>query len=261
MSQSFKTLASRRGMLRACSPPMATFMIQALADQVWHAAHDFRVNGVAVRARMTIVRLPGGGLWLHSPVPLSADQRAAIDRLGPVRCIVAPSKTHHLFVADSVRAWPGALVFGAPGLRAKRPDLPMLQEIPMGADAPWGDALQPLLFEGIPFANETVWWHPSSRTLILCDLLQCHAGALPWSARLYARLTGVRDRLAVPSTVRWLLRDRDAARRSAARLLDWPFERLVVAHHAVIEADAHAQARRALQAWLGALPPARAAGT
>jgi hypothetical protein len=125
-----------------------------------------------------------------------------------------------------------------------------LRELPMGADAPWSDELACLLFEGIPYANETVWLHHRSRTLIVTDLLQWWQGDMALSARFYARLTGVRRGLAVPKTVRLLVRDREAARRSAKRILDWPFERVIVAHNAVVEHAARQQVEQALACWL-----------
>ncbi len=229
-------------------------MIEPLADRVWHLQHHFTVNGLPVSSRMTIVRLADGGLWLHSPVPLDAARRAALDRLGPVRCIVAPSKMHHLFVGEYAREYPQARLYGAPGLRDKRRDLATLHELPPDAQAPWSGELECLLFEGIPFANETIWWHGPSKTLIVTDLLQWWAGELRWPARLYARLTGVRRRVDVPRTVRLVLRDRAAARRSATQMLDWPIERLVMAHNAVVDVDAHGVVKRALGAWLGVAP-------
>ena len=74
-------------------------------------------------------------------------------------------------------------------------------------------------------------------------------GELPLATVLYAQLTGVRSRLAVARTVRLLVRDKSAARASAAQLLRWPIQRVVVAHNAVIETDAHAQLARALQVF------------
>lgn len=225
-------------------------MIQRLADGLWHVQHAFKVNGLPLTTRMTLARLPCGGLWLHSPVPLGPALRAAVQALGPVRHIVAPSKTHHLFLTDCAQAFPDAALFGAPGLPQKRPDVAGLRELPMGADAPWSDELACLLFEGIPYANETVWLHHRSRTLIVTDLLQWWQGDMALSARFYARVTGVRRGLAVPKTVRLLVRDREAARRSAKRILDWPFERVVTAHNAVIDAGARQQVERALSCWL-----------
>ena len=80
----------------------------------------------------------------------------------------------------------------------------------------------------------------------MTDLLQWMAGDLAWSTRAYATLTGVRRQLAVPLTVRALVRDRGAAARSAERVLRWPFERVVTAHNQVLDNHAYAQVTQAL---------------
>ncbi|MCG7533934.1 DUF4336 domain-containing protein [Pseudoalteromonas sp. OOF1S-7] len=49
--------------------------------------------------RMTIVRLPCGGLWVHSPICLTPGLREQVDALGPVTYLVAPNHLHHLFMA------------------------------------------------------------------------------------------------------------------------------------------------------------------
>ena len=104
------------------------------------------------------------------------------------------------------------------------------------------------MFEGIPLANETDWFHAPSGTLILTDLCQWMQGDdLPLATVLYAKLTAVRHQLNVPRTVRLLVRDKVAARASAAKLLQWPIQRVVVAHNVVLETDAKAQLERALQ--------------
>jgi hypothetical protein len=69
--------------------------------------------------RITIIRLADGALFLHSPIRLDAPIRMALEELGPIRVIVAPSKAHHLFVADYVKAYPDARLHGAPGLAEK----------------------------------------------------------------------------------------------------------------------------------------------
>lgn len=50
--------------------------------------------------RMTVIRLPDGGLFLHSPIRLDDGLRAELDALGTVRAVVAPNKAHHLYVGD-----------------------------------------------------------------------------------------------------------------------------------------------------------------
>jgi hypothetical protein len=224
-------------------------MLHRLADNLWHITHAFKVAGIWVSSRMTVVRLPGNQLWLHSPIPIDATTRAALDELGTVRYIVAPSKTHHLFVPSCIAAFPQATLYGAPGLRAKRPDLVTMLELPPAEHAPWTPVLQHLVVEGIPHGNETVWFHAPSATLIVADLLQWWQGDMPWMSRCYAALTGVRSRPAVPRTVRALVRDRDAVRSSAARLQRWPFTRVVMAHNAIAEGEAVARVRAALEVW------------
>jgi hypothetical protein len=51
-----------------------------------------------IGARMTVVKLSGGGL-----VRLDEGNRTALDELGPVRFVVAPSRVHHLRRCDLSR--------------------------------------------------------------------------------------------------------------------------------------------------------------
>ena len=221
-------------------------MLTPRAANLWSATHHFRVNGLATSSRMTVIRLANGALWLHSPVPIDAALHAELQALGAVRFIVAPNKMHHLFAGACAAQYPQAQLLGAPGLRSKRPDLTGMQDLPAPGTAPWCPELDHLLFEGIPLANETDWFHAPSGTLILTDLCQWMQGDLGLPMLLYAKLTGVRHRLNVPRTVRLLVRDKAAARASAARMLQWPIQRVLVAHNAVLETDARAQLAQAL---------------
>jgi hypothetical protein len=199
---------------------------------------------------MTVIGLPGQQLLLHSPIPLDATLASQIDALGSVAFIVAPSKTHHLFLAACAARYPQSTVFGVPGLSEKRPDMRRLKELPASGKSDWSPDLEHLVFGGIPYANESLWFHHPSATLIATDLVQWWHGKLPMSAKVYARITGVRTNLAVPRTVRALVRDPDAARKSAQAILDWPFSRVIMAHNTLVEHDAHALMRKALACFL-----------
>jgi hypothetical protein len=220
-------------------------MLQTIAPDIWHVQHAFVANGLQVSSRMTVIRLENGGLWLHSPIPLSPELRKQLAELGSVEFIVAPSKTHHLFVAEYVQAFPHARLFGAPGLTVKRPDLKGMSELTENIEPEWQADLEQVFFAGIPFGNETVWFHKATRTLILTDLCQWWQGDLNFGARLYASLTGVRKQMDVPKTIRWLTKDKRAAHVSAQKILAWPIERVVMAHNAIVEQDAHASLTRA----------------
>ncbi len=222
-------------------------MLKAIAPDIWHLQHGFVVNGVANTSRMTVVKLRNGGLWLHSPVPISAAVKAELESLGPVEFIVAPNKVHHLFAGDCLDIFPQAKLFGAPGLARKRPDLQQrgMLALPAASETQWRDDLDQVFFEGIPFANETVWFHLPTGTLIVTDLCQWWQGELPFAAKAYAHFTGVRQQMAVPRTVRWVTKDRIAARNSAQKILQWPIRRVVMAHNAIAETNAHQALRQA----------------
>lgn len=224
-------------------------MLHNIAPNIWHTQHYFVVNGLRVSTRMTVVRLQGGSLWLHSPVPISSELKAEITALGEVKYVVAPSKMHHLFVVNCMAAFPQVSLFGAPGLQAKRPDIQGMRELQAVAEPSWQEDLEQHFFAGMPLVNETVWFHKPSRTLIVTDLLQYYQGDLSFGLKLYARLTGTLNQLAVPKTVRWLVKDRAAALSSAKKILDWPFERVVVAHNVIVEADAYTTVEKAFQSF------------
>ena len=69
-----------------------------------------------IGTRMTVIKLASGGLFLHSPTKLDEQTKQALDAIGEVRAVVAPSRAHHLFVGDYIKTWPGAKLYGPPGL-------------------------------------------------------------------------------------------------------------------------------------------------
>ena len=94
-----------------------------LHSDLWVAETPLRLLGLEVGARMTVVRLPGSKLLLHSPVATSDELVREVQALGSVAYLVAPNRLHHLFVADWKRACPDASIHVAPGLDSKRADL------------------------------------------------------------------------------------------------------------------------------------------
>lgn len=226
-------------------------MLQPIAPNLWHLQHGFSALGIGVTARMTVVRFDDGRLWLHSPVPLSAPVREQLAGLGEVAFIVAPNKVHHMFAGDAAKAFPRAVLYGAPGLAQKRPGLRNLQTLTPTVPHEWAADLDQVFAEGFPFANETVFYHKASRTVIMTDLCQWWTGDLNLPAKLYAGVTGVRSRLGVPRTIRAGVRDPVAFAASARRILAWPFDRAIVAHDAIIDTGAHAQVERAFACFTG----------
>jgi hypothetical protein len=217
--------------------------LRALDTDLWVASRPLPLWVGDVGCRMTVIRLSDGSVWLHSPVPLDAETRAAVDAIGPVRWLVGPNKLHHFYLGDWARAYPAAAVCGAPGLPEKRRDLRFQHDLETTARPPWGEDVLMQWVGGAPLLNEVVFFHERSRTLIFTDLsfnVPARRGA-----PLFFRLVGVVGRFGPSRMVRLAIRDRKAARASLERILDWEFDRVIVSHGEVLEHDGRAAVEKA----------------
>ena len=215
--------------------------MRQLAPDLWIADQPLSFVGLEVGARMTVVRLGDGRLLLHSPIKPSPDLVDDVRALGEVAALVAPNRLHHLFAAAWFDFWPGAKLFLAPGLETKRPDLPAAGILSDTPEALWSGVLEQVVLRGIPFTNEVVFFHPSSRTLLATDIAFHFGHESPPLTKLAFRLSGTLGKLAPSPLERLLVRDRAAFRTSLERILAWPFDRVVVAHGTVLESGGREQ--------------------
>ena len=225
--------------------------MRQLDRDLWVAEQPLRFAGLELGARMTVVRLPGDGLLLHSPIEPTPELLREVRSLGSVATVVAPNRFHHLFAGAWVGACPDARLFVAPGLESKRPDLPVSGVLSDEPEPLWKGALEQAVIRGIPLSNEVVFFHPASRTLIVTDLA-FHIGPDRSALTRWAfRLSGAYGRLAPTYLERLLVRNRASLRASVQRVLEWPFERVVVAHGTVLEAGGRRELARGYSWLLG----------
>jgi hypothetical protein len=222
--------------------------MQPLAEDLWVEARPLRFAGVETGTRMTVVRLSDGRLFVHSPVSLDAETRKAVDALGPVKAVVAPSGFHHLYVGGWMRAYPDAVVCCCPGLERKRRDLPWARVLGDTPEPEWQGEIDQVYFAARKLESEVVFFHRASRTLICADAVFNLAKHPSRFTRAVAFLMGNR-RPGVTLFERILIRDRRAAREQVDRMLAWNPERIVLAHGALIETGGAEVLRRAY-AWL-----------
>jgi len=222
-------------------------MLKQVTTDLWVATHKLRFYGTPVVTRMTVVRLPDGDLFVHSPVPRTPELAREVDALGPVRWVIAPNRFHHLWAGDW-GARSGAHVQGTPGLARKRRDLPV-ESIRPDTRAPWSTVVDHALLEGLPMLDEAVFFHGPSRTLVVSDLFFNYRPATSLLVRLVRAIEDCDGKFTVPRVIRVLVRDRPALARSIAKVLGWDFDRIVMAHGDVVESGGKDRARAALDAW------------
>lgn len=224
-----------------------TTSLRNLAPNLWVADRPFKLPFIFgdIRTRMTVIRLANGSLFLHSPILLDPETRAALDEIGAVREIVAPSKAHHLFVGEYLKAYPEAKLHGAPDLSSKRKDLTFTSILGDEADPDWQGQIEHHLFGGTPFLNEIVFYHPATHTLIFTDLVFNVSRQDAAQARVFNWISGAAGHFGPHRLVRRAITDHEAARVSVARILQWDFDRVIVTHGDVLESGGRDRVRAA----------------
>lgn len=215
-------------------------------------------GGVRFPTRSVLVRLPGGGIFVHSPFHLDPATRDEVAALGPVAHVVAPNSVHYLYAREWLEAWPNASFHLAPGLAERRPELPRGETLGDTPPAAWAATLDQAVYGPVRGMSEVAFLHRPSGTLLLSDAAFHLTRAERLRERLVYRVYGIHGRFAVSLTARrLLLTDPVAVGRFVERLLAWPLRRILVAHGEPLEDDPAGALRAAFARELEA---SRAAG-
>jgi hypothetical protein len=210
--------------------------------------------GSVLPVRMTVLRLPDGGLLLHSPTRYSIALKQALDAIGPVRHLVAPNLAHWMFLKDWQTAYPDATTWAAPGLRdrkqVRQSSLRLDRELTGEAPAAWGGEVELVMVPGGLDFYETALFHQPSRTLLLTDLvMNLEEQKVPLLLRPLAWLFGMTDGMPPPYLRAVVKLRREAAASAARYLVSLQPERVIFAHGQWFEQNATSALRQALR-WL-----------
>ena len=220
-------------------------VLREIGDGLWVHEAPLRFVGFPAGRIMNVVQLGDGSLFVHSPAPLDEPLRAALDALGAVRFVAAPSRLHgHLSMGDYRDAYPEAELLGGPGLAKRRKDLDLAAELGDTPDPRWADVLDQAPFRGNFLLPEIEFLHRPSRTLILADLAMNFGPSGRRAMRIAARAFGMYGRLRPTPFFRATTRRRQAARADRERILEWDFDRVIPGHGAVWESGGKDALRR-----------------
>jgi len=212
--------------------------------------------GAVLPVRMTVLRLPGGELLLHSPTCFSYDLKSRLEELGPIRHLVAPSFAHWTFLQAWQGACPQATTWAAPGLRdrsqVRRSGLRLDHDLGDSAPAEWGGAVETAVIPGGIGFHEVALFHRPSRSLVLTDLvMRLDPPKIPALLRPVLKLFGMvapdsRPPPYLRAVVKWR---RQEAAAAARRLVALQPERVIFAHGHWFAQDGTAELRHSLR-WL-----------
>lgn len=232
--------------------------LKPVAEDVWivdgpEISFDYLGFQLPFATRMTVVRLPGGGLWVHSPTAATDELIGEVKRLGPVRHLVAPSTLHYWWIPEWSRLFGDAAVYAAPGLeRSAKRQLPPLETLGAVPPQAWEGAIDQTVVPG-DLLTEADFFHRPSRTLILTDLIEnfetwrvSHRWLrwiLSWSGAADP------DGKAPIDMQLSFIRHRRRVRAAVETMIAWAPERIILAHGRSYETGAVHELRRAFR-WV-----------
>ena len=216
-----------------------------VTNGLWTLRYPMRFMGMELGRCVSILRLVDGELALHSTGPFSAADIERIQSLGRVKLMLDATTMHDTFSRHARAAFPESPYFVPDGFsqqRAGANSRPLAE-----LDANTDGALQAIRLEGLRFLAEYACFHPSSRTLILCDLLFNLVDAQGYTRWAMKRLLGVKRWPAIDRPMRLAIADKAAFEGSLRQIHKWDFDRIIVAHGSAIEKDGKAVLRETLQ--------------
>lgn len=243
---------------KAYEPYTPLNVLKPLAPDIWLVDGPeiwFEYLGLRLPfpTRMTVVRLPDGALWLHSPIEPNDALVESLREIGPVCFLVAPNTLHYWWVPDWKARFPDAELHAAPGLeRSAKRSLPVHRVL--GATPPfiWADTIDQVLVQSKAL-TEVDFFHRPSRTLILTDLIENFETqrVRSWVYRWLLRIGGAADPDGkAPIDMRLtFLGQRGALRAAVRQMIAWDPERIIIAHGRWYEHNATAELQRAFR-WV-----------
>lgn len=237
-------------------PPLNT--PKQVADDVWVVdAEPIHAGGIPLPIRMTVLRLAGGELLLHSPIPYRPSLQRDLETLGRIGHLVAPSVGHWMFLRDWQAACPNAITWAVPGLRdrgqVRRSSVRIDAELTDRSPRVWADEIDQVLVAG-PVFKEVCLFHRPSKSLLLTDLIiNLEGDLLPALVRPLARVLGiVAPDGKAPLYLRLLLRtNHKEVSRAAQRLVAFKPDRVIFTHGHWFARNATDELRRSLSWLLG----------
>ena len=223
---------------------------------LWTAQQPLRFLGLEVGTRMTIIRLEDNSLVLISPIEIKPQLQQEIDSLGTVKYLVAPNLFHYLYLNSAQQLYPDAVIFAAPGLKAKQPNL-NIDRVFTKDTIEFAGEIEHTLLTGfqvfvppkIAVVNEIVFYHPRSNTLIITDSAFNFDRSFPTVTQLVARIIGSYGVLKPSWLEKIAVQDKPELKEAIDRILQWDFQRVIMAHGQIVETNAKQQLADAYQ-WL-----------
>lgn len=235
--------------------PLNTLM--AIGDDIWIVDGPMiKFYGMPFPTRMTVIRLQNGDLMLHSPCALTDDLKMAVSKLGTVKHLISPNWIHYAYIHEWAVAFPKAVSWASPNVRKRakkyKSDVVFNRDLGAVAEIDWANEVNQMIVPGSKVHEEVVFFHKTSKTLILTDLIEnFEPKNVPWWFRPIIRIAGISDPDGqMPRDMRMTFRaGRKQLRGAVETMIGWEPKQIIVAHGRWYDRDGVAELRRAFR-WV-----------
>ena len=215
--------------------PVDDTRVTQRGNGLWSATEPFSLLGARFGRRMVIVSRNGVSALFS---PHQSSRRILDESLGrefKVDFLIAPTGHHDTFFTDAAKEFPDAkrLTSGA-FPRGVIDSVPLVDGFPRE----WDGVILPFLLDGMPRAQETVFYDRENETLIVSDFLFFFDENWGGWSRLMFRLAGMYGRPKMSRYFQFLVRDRGAFKRSLESLLPLKISHIIPSHGKVISENA-----------------------
>ncbi len=231
-------------------------MLQQIENNLWVAEQPLKFMGLPVGTRMTVIRLVDNSLLLISPIKITSEIKQQLGNLGTVKYLIAPNLFHYLYLAECQQIYPHAEVYAPQGLGIKQPGLKINRTF-IQDDIQFNSELEYTLFAGfqvliatqIKTVNEIVFYHHSTKTLIITDSAFNFDDSYPWITQFAARIIDSYQSLKPSWLEKVAVKDKQLVKQSIDKILDWDFDRVIMGHGKIVETNAKQELASGYQ-WL-----------
>ncbi|AXA33448.1 DUF4336 domain-containing protein [Francisella adeliensis] len=216
-----------------------------IKDKIWIIEYPVKYSGINFYSRTTIIRLNNDSLAIHSPCKIDDKLKTEILKLGSVSYIIAPGNFHHLYVESAQVAFTNAKTYITEGIIKKNlnikydgilTDAPILSEFEQ----------QPVL--GSRIMNEVAFFHKETRTLILVDLIENigkHTEGAGIGIKIWWIILRMWNKPKPAPEYQFGWKDKPLAAKSLHAILNWDFDKIILAHGDLITSNAKEIATKA----------------
>ena len=213
--------------------------------------------GLEVGTKMTIISVDNNELVIISPIKINDRLLNQINEIGIVKHIIAPNLFHYLYASDFKKLFPSAIFWAGSDLKIKCPHLSIDQTLNheggnfnSSLEYLFFDGFKTTTFNGFESLKEFVFFHSPSKTLILTDTAYNIDNSFSPFLQLVAKITGDFNNLKPSFLEKIATTDKEKIKESVKKVLEWNFDRVIVAHGSLIESNGKDKLRKGYEQFL-----------